>query len=82
MEIYLFYDARPLLPWVRAYKCKVVKNLKTGFKIQNLDEPGEYEDVILKPDGTARGWNTITWLPTSNKRAEGDYIFLRQHKDE
>ena len=81
-KIYLYYDARQFKHWVQAYKCEVSKILKTGFKVKNLDEPDEYEDVILKTDGTARGWNTITWSREDDHEAKGDYEYLRKRMEE
>ena len=80
-EIYVFYDARPLIPNVKAYRCSVDKYTKTGFKVKNLDKPGEYEDVIFYSDGTARGWGTLTWCPTRDKQAESDYKILRERME-
>ena len=77
-EIYVFYDARPFVPRVQAYKCQVVKETKTGFKVKNLDNPGEYEDVVYYMNHSARGWSTLTWEFTTNDDAEEDYTFLRQ----
>jgi hypothetical protein len=60
-NVYVFYDARPLILNVAAYKCEIVKYTNTGFRIKNLDAPGKYEDVLYQNDGTARGWKTLTW---------------------
>lgn len=61
MTVYVYYDARPLVKEIAIYRCEVVKRTKTGFRIKNLDKPGLYEDVLFLPDGTARGWSTLTW---------------------
>jgi len=76
--IYVFYDARPWIRDVRAYRCEFAKQTKTGFKVKNLDEPGEYEDVIFYNNGTARGWNTLTWAPDYDIQAQSDYEILRE----
>lgn len=64
-KVTLTYDMRPIMPVngspINHYKAEVIKKLKTGFKVKNLDESGLYEDVIFRPNGTARGWNTLTW---------------------
>ena len=77
-QIYVFYDARPLIQSVKAYLCEIIKYTKTGFKIKNIDEPGEYEDVIFKSDGTARGWRTLSWLSVYDIQAQSDYKILRE----
>lgn len=59
--IQITYDARPLIALKKHFKAEVIKETKTGFKVKNLDEPGLYEDVVFRRDGTARGWNTLTW---------------------
>lgn len=61
--IEITYDARPLVENVMKYKAEVIKETKTGFKVKNLDVLGRCEDVIFYPNGTARGWNTLTWTP-------------------
>lgn len=60
-KITLVYDARPFVREIKRYEAKISKKTKTGFKVQNLDEPDLYEDVLFYPNGTARGWNTLTW---------------------
>lgn len=81
-HIYLFYDVRPFVPNVRAYECEIIKRTKTGFKVKNLDEPGLYEEVIFYPNGTARGWNTLTWHPTHAAQAISDYQVLRKRMEQ
>ena len=75
--VVLFYDARPIFPMVKAFKCEVAKSLESGFKIKNLDSPGLYEDVILRRDGTTRGWNTLTWQYIDDPGAIERYNHLR-----
>ena len=81
-HIYLFYDARPLVPNVKAYECEIIKQTKTGFKVKNLDKPGEYEDVVFYPNGTARGWGTLTWCPIYDAQAISDYQILRERMEQ
>jgi len=80
-QVFLFYDARPFMPNVKAYKCEIVKTTKTGFKIKNLDSPGLYEDVIFYGNGTARGWNTLTLESAYDKQAIEDYRILRERME-
>jgi len=69
LKIQVTYDARPIKPDVVQYICIVKKYLKSGFKLQCIEDDHEkvekfqenYGDVIFKHDGTARGWNTLTW---------------------
>lgn len=82
-KIYVFYDARPFIPNVKAYLCEIDKHLKTGFKVKNIDFPGLYEDVIFKQGGGARGWQTLSWMPTWHAQSQSDYDILRARmKDE
>jgi hypothetical protein len=69
LPVLIHYDARPLIPTVKHFKAEVVKETKTGFKIKNLDESGLYEDVLFKPGGCAKGWNTLTWERDFYKRS-------------
>lgn len=71
MEAIVTYDARPLIPEVKKYRCKPIKATKTGYKFVCIEEDEEkrnafsenYGDVIFRNDGsgTARGWNTLSW---------------------
>lgn len=64
--IEIIYNPGPYLPGSDhcpgdRYTARVVKQTKIGFKVQNLDWPGLYEDVIFYPDGRAREWHTLRW---------------------
>ncbi len=80
--VVLFYDARPIFPMVKAFKCEISKSLESGFKIKNIDSPGLYEDIILRRDGTARGWKTITWQYIDDPGAAERYKYLRSFMPE
>jgi len=65
--IQICYDARPIISEIKKYKAKITKQTKTGFKVENIDAPGLYEDVIFYSNGTARGWKTLTWQPITSE---------------
>lgn len=74
MRIIVFYDGMSMY---KAYMCEIVKTLKSGYKIKNLDEPGLYEDLLFKFDGTTNRNRMLYWEYETDSGAMKEYNDLR-----